>query len=156
MQAEDNKALARRWFEEFFNERNLEVIEEIIAPDHTVNDPSHPDLTSGPGGQRELLERYLTAFSDARIVVEDQIEDENHAISRYTFRGTHDGDGLPGYSPTGVEVVVSGIQIDRISGGRIEETWVNWDTAGVLRLIDPDPREWPKWPPWGRLQDNAV
>ena len=151
MYAEDNKALARRWFEEFFNERNLEVIEEIIAPDHTVNDPSHLDLRPGPEGQRELLDRYLKAFPDASIVIEDQIADENHAISRYTLYGTHDGDGLPGYLPNGQEVVASGIQIDRISEGRIEETWVNWDTAGVLRLlIEPDPRDWPRWPPWGR------
>jgi predicted ester cyclase len=149
MDAVGNKALARRWFDEFFNERNLEVIEEIIASDHTVRDPSHLDLTPGPEGQRELLDRYLKAFPDARIVIEDQIADENHAISRYTFYGTHGGDGLPGYVPRGEEVVASGIQIDRISEGRIEETWVNWDTAGVLSLlIEPGPRDWPKWPPW--------
>lgn len=155
MYAEDNKAVVRRWFEEFFNGRNLGVVDEIIAPDHTVHDPSHLYLTPGPEGQRELLDRYIAAFSDASITIEDQIADESHVVTRYTFRGTHDGD-LPGYPPTGVEVTASGIQIDIISESRIEETWVNWDTEGVLKLIDPDPREWPKWPPWGREQESAV
>jgi predicted ester cyclase len=148
MYADDNKAVASRWIEEFFNERKLDIVDEIIAPDHAVHDPSHLNLTPGPEGQRELLDRYLTAFPDARIVIEDQIADEDHVVTRYTFHGTHEGD-LPGHSPTGLEVVASGIKIDRIAGSRIEETWVNWDSAGVLKLIDPDPPEWPKWPPWG-------
>ena len=145
MNALGNEAVVRRWFEEFFNERILDVVDEIIAPGHTVHDPSNVDLTPGPEGQRELLDRYRTAFSDARIVIEDQISDENNVVTRYTFYGTHDGD-LPGFSPTHIEVAASGIQIDRVSEGRIEETWVNWDSAGVLGRLDPG--DWPPWPPW--------
>jgi predicted SnoaL-like aldol condensation-catalyzing enzyme len=51
-QAEQNKAIARRFFEEIVNAKRLGVADEIFAPDHTYHDPSSPMIGSGPEGQK--------------------------------------------------------------------------------------------------------
>jgi predicted ester cyclase len=37
--------------------------------------------------------------------------------------------------PTGKSVVVTGIAIDRIAGGKIVESWGNFDQLGLLQQI---------------------
>ena len=153
MPTEENKAIVRRLFYEAFNERNLDVAEELVTPEYTFHDPTHRNLEAGPDGLKSVVERYSEAFPDARFDIDaEQIADENYVVTRYTFRGTHEGP-LGELEPTHVEVEVSGIQIDRISEGRIEESWVNWDNAGLVRQISLDypnyPKSWwPGWPPW--------
>jgi hypothetical protein len=55
-------------------------------------------------------------------------------VTRWTGHGTHQGE-LMGVAPTGNRVEVSGITIDRVSGGKVEETWTNYDAMGMLRQI---------------------
>jgi predicted ester cyclase len=53
---------------------------------------------------------------------------------RWSFRGTHRGE-LMGIPPTDKEVTITGITVDRISGGKIEDEWNNFDQLGVLRQL---------------------
>ena len=76
--AEENKALVRRWFEYLFNEGNLDVADEIIAPDHLNHDPALPDLPIGPEGQKQLVNLYRSAFPDARITIEEQVAEGDY------------------------------------------------------------------------------
>src|SRR5919199_6204008 len=62
---EENKAIARRWFEELFNQGNLEVADEIVAPDHVNHDPTLPDIPTGPEGQKQIVNLYRGAFTNA-------------------------------------------------------------------------------------------
>ena len=41
---------------------------------------------------------------------------------------------------SGNRVEVPGITIDRVSGGKIEETWTSYDTLGMLRQIGAIPQ----------------
>jgi len=50
MSAEENKALARRVLEEIFNNGNLDLADELIAPDYVDHDPAMPDDIRGPEG----------------------------------------------------------------------------------------------------------
>ena len=59
-------------------------------------------------------------------------------VTRWTGHGTHQGE-LMGVAPTGNRVEVPGITIDRVSGGKLEETWTNYDTMGMLRQIGAIP-----------------
>ena len=57
---------------------------------------------------------------------------------RVTNRGTHQGE-LMGIPPTGRQVTITGITINRLSGGKIEEQWNNFDQLGVLRQLGVAP-----------------
>jgi len=43
MSEEENKVLVRRVIEEMFNEGNLDVADELIAPDYVDHDPAMPE-----------------------------------------------------------------------------------------------------------------
>ena len=73
MSAEENKALARRVLEEMFNKGNLDVADELLAPDYVDHDPAMPEDIHGPDGFKQYVSGYLSAFSDLHLEIEDQI-----------------------------------------------------------------------------------
>jgi steroid delta-isomerase-like uncharacterized protein len=140
VQPVESKATVRRWYEDLFNAGNLDVADEIVAPDHAHHDPTLPDIPSGPEGQRQLVSLYRDAFPDAHITVEDQLAEGDVVVTRWTGRGTHQGE-LMGVPPSGNRVEISGISFNRVSGGRIEETWSNYDALGMMQQIGAVPRQ---------------
>ena len=90
----------------------------------------------GPAGIKRYVTAYRIAFPNLEVDVEDQLAEGDNVVTRWTVRGTHSGEFL-GLAPTGDEVAVSGIEFDRVVGGRIDEAWVGYHPfAGP----DPDPK----------------
>ena len=56
----------------------------------------------------------------------------------WTATGTHQGE-LMGIAPTGRSVTVTGMGVDRISGGQIVESWANYDALGMLAQLGAIP-----------------
>lgn len=137
--SEENKALARRWFEELFNRENLDIADEIVAEDHVNHDPAFPQNSPGPDGAKEVVNLYHGAFPDAQITIEDQIAEGDRVVTRWTGRGTHQGD-LMGVPPSGNRVTVAGITINRIAGGKIAESWDNYDALGMMQQVGAIPQ----------------
>ncbi len=138
MSAEDNKALVRRWFEELFNEAKLDVADEIVTPDHVSHDTSTPEHPPGPEGERQLVNLVRGAFPDGRISIEDLVAEGDRVAVRWTFRGTHRGDFM-GVAPTGNQVEMGAMDLLRIAGGKIAETWSNVDMMAMMRQLDAVP-----------------
>jgi len=136
--SEENKALARRWFEEVFNAQNFDVADEITAQDTVNHDPTLTDLPSGPEGDRHVVNLYHGAFPDAQITVEEQIAEGDRVVTRWSGRGTHQGE-LLGVPPSGNRVELSGMTVNRFSGGKIAETWTNYDALGMMQQIGAIP-----------------
>ncbi len=136
--SEENKALVRRWFEDLFNEGNLDVADEIVAQDHVAHDPVLRDLPTGPEADKQVVNIYHGAFPDANITVEDQIAEGDEVATRWSGRGTHQGE-LMGVPASGNRVEVSGMTINRISEGKIAETWTNYDALGMMQQIGAIP-----------------
>ena len=76
-------------------------------------------------------EPRTTGFSDARVTVDDQIAEGDKVATRWTGRGTHDGE-IVGVAPTGKEVTVSGLTISRVKNGLVVEEQTEWDALGML------------------------
>jgi serine phosphatase RsbU (regulator of sigma subunit)/predicted ester cyclase len=118
---EENMALARRFFEARVK-TDLEALDKMLAPDFV----SH---SAAPGQQldRESYMRHIaesvSAFSDVRFVIEDQVAQGDKVVSRISGRGTHARSELLGTTPTGREIASIAIFIHRISGGKISEEW---------------------------------
>jgi predicted ester cyclase len=90
MTAAENSAIVRRFIEEIFNRGNLQVAEEILAPEYVHHDPTTNQFGSGIEGFKQMIGLYRQAF-DLQIVLEDQIAAEDKVVDRWTGHGTHQG-----------------------------------------------------------------
>ena len=137
--SEENKAIARRALEEIFSAQgDLDVADELIAPNYIGHDPVSPEDVHGPEGVKEFASMYRNAFPDVQMSVEDQIAEGDMVATRWIASGTHQGE-LMGIAPSGNRVTVSGTSIERIVNGKIEETWDNYDALGMMQQIGAIP-----------------
>jgi predicted ester cyclase len=126
-------AIARRFYEEALNGKNLDRIDEPFA----TNYQAHPPGMSEPLTReafKQFNHMFLSGFPDLHITVEDEIAEGDKAVLRMTVRGTHQGDFL-GISPTGRHVRWTGISVTRVEGGKIAEQWGEQDLLGLLQQL---------------------
>ena len=124
----ESERTARRFFEELWNEGDLRVAEELIAPDHIHHVGGHELL--GPDGVKGAVTWLRTAFPDLRFEIDDMISDGDRAALRWTASGTHLGP-FDDLQPTGRRVEWTGADFFRLRGGRIIEVWAIAD-GGAL------------------------
>ena len=103
-----------------FNEGNLDVADEILAPDFVLHAPFDPRELRGPEAVKQFVSAYRNAFPDGHTTIEDQIAEGDEAVNRWTATGTHQGE-FQGIAPTGNRVEVTGIDIVRIAEGKLTE-----------------------------------
>jgi steroid delta-isomerase-like uncharacterized protein len=134
--SEENKAVLRRVNDEVFVQRNLDLVDELFAPDYVLHDPGLPggELRGTEDFKQRWVSMFRTAFPDLQLSVEDQVAEGDKVATRYTGRGTHQGE-LMGIPPTGNDVSVDGVIISRVSGGSIEEEWNNFDALGMMQQL---------------------
>ena len=138
--SEENKALVRRYFEEIWDKGNLDAADQLFATNFVrYGSAGTEGAVRGLEGFKQLVTLYRTAFPDLRVPIEDVVAEGDRVVARWTARGTHQGD-LMGNAPSGNRVAVSGILIDRVSGGKIEEEWVDYDTLHLMQQIGAVPR----------------
>ncbi|HKF35692.1 MAG TPA: ester cyclase [Ktedonobacteraceae bacterium] len=134
MSTEENKATARRFFEEVFNGGNLAVVDEVKSSTYVFHDPGFPEPIRGPEGFKQHLMLFRNVFPDLRSTVEDLIAEGENVTVRFTFTGTQQ-DTLMGIPPTGKQVGVTAILIGRLVNGKFVEGWINYDGLGMLQQL---------------------
>jgi predicted ester cyclase len=119
--SEANKALVRDLIKEV-EKGNLNVIDEVLAPDFVDHDLL-PDQEPDREGYKRGLFEDLAAFSKFDITIEDQIAEGDKVVTRLTWHGTHDQGEALSMPRTGKNVEVKAIFIHRIAGGEVKEEW---------------------------------
>lgn len=132
--ATENKDIVRRFIEEAWNKGNLRAIDELIATEHKDHTPGSEQFGPGREGVRTFVTTYRSAFPDARINIQEQLAEGDKVVTRWIGEGTQKGE-LLGMPPTGKKASVPGITIDRVQGGKIVETWANWDRMGLMQQL---------------------
>jgi predicted ester cyclase len=133
MPHEPNGSLIKRIFEEAFNQGNLAVVDELLAPGHQAHN-AFGGAPSGPQGLKWQIVMFRSAFSDLHCTVEEEIEEDDRFSAHWTMRGTHKGSFL-GNPPTGRPVTVLGIIFARTENGRMIEDWTLIDQLGILQQL---------------------
>ena len=136
--SEKNKALIRRFHDEVINKGNLELIDDLCAPS-LVDHAAPQGSPSGTEGVKQMISMFRAAFPDVNSTVEDLIAEGDKVVARFTFRGTHKGEFM-GIAPTGVQIEVTGIEINRIVAGKCVEHWENFDMLGMMQQLGVVPR----------------
>lgn len=139
--SEENKALVRRVYEQVWNNKNLDALDELNAPD-VINHGAPPGLPPGVEGSKAYLGMFISAFPDTQMTIEDQIAEGDKVLTRWTARGTHTGE-LMGIPATGKQVTVTGLDLSRIAGGKVVEAWGEFDQMGMMQQLGvvPPPGE---------------
>ena len=133
--SDQNKGLARRAFEEVWNQGKLTVLDELAASNATYNDPNVPGgKFTGPEGIKQFVQIYRTAFPDVHITINDQIADGDKVVTRWTATGTHKGQ-LMGIAATNKHATVTGVDIARFHDGKVVEAWASYDMYGLLQQL---------------------
>lgn len=136
MALEANKALVRRYYEEFWNSWRFEIAEELIERDVSFRG-SLGRMVAGRDGLIGYMKHVRTAFPDFFNSVEELIAENNRVVARLIYTGTHQGE-IFGIPATGHRIHYAGVGVFQVSGGRIAEGWVLGDLAGLLLQLRPD------------------
>jgi steroid delta-isomerase-like uncharacterized protein len=132
--SKESIAIARRLIEEVWNNRKLDVVNDLIASNYVNHDPNAPDFGRGPEGYKRLVNLYTTAFPDLRMSIEDTVSEDDKVVISWIASGTHRGD-FQGTPPTNKKVSVEGITISRHANGKILESRVSWDALGMMQQL---------------------
>lgn len=134
-----NKAVARRVFEEIFNQGKFEVADEIYAPDF-ANHGLKRDFSLQE--DQTAVHQEKAAFPDLRMSIERMVAEGDLVTVVWTFRGTHTHGGYGGLPPTGAAIEFRGITVWRIVDGKIREEWTVFDEMRAYSQI-LDHLKWP-------------
>jgi steroid delta-isomerase-like uncharacterized protein len=136
MSAEDNKAILHRLLEAV-NQGNLDVADEIFAPEYIRHDPSALLGNVDREAYKQAFPKIRHAFPDAHWTLEDLLADGDKVIGRWIFHGTHHGQffNIP---PSGKAVTYPIIAIYRIADGRIAEDWHIFHSLGLWEQLIPE------------------
>ena len=130
------KELNERWIRAF-NERDWEAERAVRTDDYVAH------MSGAPGpldneGWAGFMAMFTSAFTDARITIDNAIEDGDFVASRWTITGTHDGP-FQGIPATGKSVAIPGVDMSRVVDGKIAEHWAQFDLIGVMQQIGAMP-----------------
>lgn len=126
---EENKRLVRRYVEEIVNTGDTTKLAEFIAPDY-VEVYKNVRYALGLEGAKSHVLGVRETYPDLRVSIDRQIAEGNWVVSQITARGTHRGAWL-GIKPTGRVVEFTGVNLDKVVGGRIVEH------GGAANLLEP-------------------
>lgn len=135
-QSQQNTMLVRRAVEEVWNRGNLAVVEDIVSSDIVIH-MSHENI-HGPDGIKQFFSMLREAFPDLQFTIEDQVAEGDRVVTRWTARATHSS-AFQGIPPTGRQVSLTGIDIDRIVNGKVVECWSFADDLGLLQQLGAIP-----------------
>jgi steroid delta-isomerase-like uncharacterized protein len=130
----DNKAIVRRLYEEVWNKRRLEVVDDLISTSHALNDPIVSGSQIGPESYKRRVVEFTTSFPDLRFAIEDIITEKGKVGVSWTISGTHQGEFLD-IPATGSKIFVEGITIHYIANGKILDSHARWDALDLLRQL---------------------
>jgi steroid delta-isomerase-like uncharacterized protein len=124
----------RRLYKEFWNERNLEVADQLVSETHALTSPHIFGSMVGPEIYKRQLALFVMGFPDLQFTVEQTVCEDDKIAVYWTIRGTHLGDFL-GLPPTNRPVSITGITIHQIVDGKILDSQALWDAITLFQQL---------------------
>jgi steroid delta-isomerase-like uncharacterized protein len=133
MGVKENKDVIKRFWEEVFNKRKFDLIDDLFTKDYVYHGAAGQDVRGGEN-LKGFLTMYFNAFPDLRAEVEDIFGEGDKILSRAMCRGTHKGQ-LMGIPPTGKQIAIMVICADRFEGRRVAESFELPDLFGMMQQL---------------------
>ena len=139
MSTENNKAIVRRYTEEF-NKGNFDIVDEVMDANcpHPIAGPGTPP---GPEWYKGLLAKVRKSLPDIQYSVKEIVAEGDRVIYCSSISGTHQGplwyDGSP---PTGRGVEWQGYASMRFENGKVVEYFQVFDHMELYRQLGITPK----------------
>jgi steroid delta-isomerase-like uncharacterized protein len=132
--SDELKRLARCFVDEVINAQDLgAALDDLVAEDFVEQNPV-AGQGQGRAGLAEVLGRMFAAFPDLRWTIQDTIAEDDRVMSFSLWTGTHRGEFM-GVPATGRTVTVEAWTLDRFRDGRMIESRIIMDVAGLLTQL---------------------
>ncbi|MFK4228089.1 ester cyclase [Streptomyces sp. NPDC019890] len=128
-----NKIVVRSFFEDVVNARNLDAVDAMCTADYREHDPSLSSYDMGLAQAKVENREILEAFEPV-ATIEGLMAEGDMVCARLSFKGRHVG-AFQGMEATGREVSGTGHATFRCEGGKLAESWWNFDDLGLLQQL---------------------
>jgi predicted ester cyclase len=130
-----NADTLRRIFS-LMDEKNDTAIRELISPEFSAVMGGNPAMNADEwAGMGEMM---YAAFPDGRHTIYETFEIGDRVVLRGSFSGTHTGDFM-GMPPTGKEVTITFMNLDRFADGKLVEHRAEVDMLGLMQQLGAVP-----------------
>src|SRR5687767_1233580 len=82
-----------RWFEEVWNNKREDAVDEMLAEDG-VGYGLGPETVMGRENFKAFHRKFVSAYPDLHVTVEDTIVEGDKIAARCRVTGTHCGEGI--------------------------------------------------------------
>jgi steroid delta-isomerase-like uncharacterized protein len=138
--AMENKTIVHDLYEEVWNKRKLEVVDQLISSSHALSDPLASDSQVGPTLYKQRVVEFTKSFPDLHFTIEDMISEMGKVVVSWTLSATHEGEFME-IPATGRKISVEGITIHLITNGKILDSYARWDNLAAFRQIGVIPAQ---------------
>jgi predicted SnoaL-like aldol condensation-catalyzing enzyme len=128
--AATNARLVRQVIEEIWNAGDLELADQVFAPDYVNHGGLIPDLVRGPEAIKVSVAMYRLAFPEFRVAVVDVLAQGQMVALHWAAYMTRGHDGRNDASDRDPDTL-RGMTFGRVSGGKIAESWMCWELGGT-------------------------
>jgi predicted ester cyclase len=132
MLTEQNKALVLQLYKAF-DDRKIEQAFELLAPNFVAHLAGVPEPLD-EDGFRQFGMSFYSAFSQGQHIFDEVVVSGDRVVTCGTFTATHLG-AFQGLPPTGKQISLSIMHIDRVENGKIVEHWGQGDALGLMQQL---------------------
>jgi predicted ester cyclase len=130
---EENKNVVVLFNKEFLEKGNTHILKEIVA-DNFTNHTISGNFPSDVAGLIQFAEILRKGFPDLKVVIHEQIAENDLVSSLKTVEGTHLGE-IMGHKPTGKKVKMTVIDMVRVKDGKYVDHWAKNDIMQVVSQL---------------------
>lgn len=124
-----------RLYEDVWNGSNPDTANELVHKEYHIHDRELAAEMQGPALYRALASGTRDIFPDMTVTIEDILGADEKVALRWRMTGTHEGRPMFGVEPTGQEVELTAIEINRFEDGKLIETWTQSDQLGLVQQL---------------------
>lgn len=129
---EENIGVAEQYLD-IWNTKDVSLFDELAHP-NVVHHWGQGADTTGTAALRASTEAFFTAFPDMVMTLDEVIAEDDMVVIRWTLNGIQTGPFFE-IAPTGNEATWTGINIYRVSCGKVVESWSEADGLGLRRQL---------------------
>ncbi|MGL5796424.1 MAG: ester cyclase [Waterburya sp.] len=132
MSIKASKAIVLEFYQAFDN-RDIEQALSLIAPNFVAHMAGIPKPLNGEAFKQFGM-RFYSAFTDSQHQFDEVIVEGDKVVTCGTFTARHSSEfqGLP---PTGKQIKIAIMHIDRVENGKIIEHWGQGDAQGLMQQL---------------------